>query len=152
MRRVENAGVVDVGFPRIFVDPRLDLVTEMRNQALDRPCRGIAKRADSVTLDLFRDLQQHVAPAFGGPPPGHPGKAPPHPPGALAARRALAAALVLVEIGNPRDRTDQIGRFVHHDDCGGAETRAAFSQTVEIHWRIDDLFGRYYGLGRTAGN
>ena len=41
---------------------------------------------------------------FSRPALGHAGHHPPHPAGALAARRALAAALVLVEIGEPRDR------------------------------------------------
>ena len=40
MRGIENADIVDIGFTRILVDALLDLVTEMRDQALDRPCRG----------------------------------------------------------------------------------------------------------------
>ncbi len=46
---------------------------------------------------------------------------PPHPAGAFAAGRALAAALVLVEFRQPRDRLDDVGRLVHDDDRGGAE-------------------------------
>src|SRR6202158_1161680 len=82
----------------------------------------------------------------------HRGKPPPHPARTLTARRALAAALVLVEIGNPRDRTDQVGRFVHHDHRGGAETGAQFSQAVEIHRCIDNLFRRHHPHRRTAGD
>src|SRR6202158_6618577 len=80
----------------------------------------------------------------------HRGKPPPHPARTLTARRALAAALVLVKIGNPRHRTDQVGRFVHHDHRGGAETGAQFSQAVEIHRCIDDLFRRHHAHRRTA--
>src|SRR5437764_9937780 len=124
---IENADIVDIGLARIFVDAFLDLVTEMRDQALDRPCRGIAERADGVTLDLLCHCQQHVDLALVGAALGHPSQHPPHPPRSFAAWRALAATLVLVEIGNPRDRPDQIGRFVHHDNRGGAEAGAQFS-------------------------
>ena len=48
----------------------------------------------------------------------------PHPAGALAARGALAAALMLVEIADAADRADDVGRLVHDDDRRGAEARA----------------------------
>ena len=89
--------IVDVGLVRVLVDARLDFVTEMRDQALDRPCRGIAERADGVALDLLCYFQQHVDLALVGATFGHPGQHPPHPPGAFAARRALTAALMLVK-------------------------------------------------------
>src|ERR1700737_115038 len=85
MRGVENAGIVDVSLARILVDPFLDLVTEMRDQALDRPRRGVTERADGVPFPLFCPSQGPVDPAFVGPAFAHPGQAPPHPPGALAA-------------------------------------------------------------------
>jgi len=37
----------------ILVDAFLDLVTEMRDQALDRPRRGVAERADGVPSTCF---------------------------------------------------------------------------------------------------
>ena len=104
MRGIANTRVIDIGLMRIFVDARLDLVTEMRDQALDRPGRGVAQRADGVTLDLLRHLQQHVDLALVGAAIGHAGEHAPLPPCAFAARRALAAALVLVEIGDAGDR------------------------------------------------
>ena len=129
-----------------------DLVTEMRDQALDRPRRRIAQRADGVALDLFCHFQQHVDLALVGAALGHAGQHPPHPPRALAARRALAAALMLVEIGNARDRADQVGRLVHHDHGGGAEAGAQLAEAVEIHRRIDDLLGRHHAHRRAAGD
>src|SRR4030081_682900 len=100
MRDIKNADLVDVCLARILVDTLLDLVTEMRDQPLDRPRRRIAERADGVTLDLLGDIEQHVDLALVGAALGHPGQHTPHPPRALAAGRALAAALMLVEIGN----------------------------------------------------
>src|SRR5690606_29295020 len=44
----------------IAIDARLDLRTEIADQALDRPGRSIAERADGVAFDLLRHLQQHV--------------------------------------------------------------------------------------------
>ena len=57
----------------------------------------------------------------------------PHPAGALAAGRALAAALVLVEIGDAGDRPDDVGRLVHDDHGRGAEARLQVAQRVEVH-------------------
>ena len=64
---------------------------------------------------------------------------PPHPAGALAARRALAAALMLVEIADAADRLHDVGRLVHDDHRRGAEAGAEVLQPVEVHRRVDDL-------------
>ena len=74
----------------------------------------------------------------------------PHPAGAFAARRALAAALMLVEIGDAADRADDVGRLVHDDDRRGAEAGAERLQPVEIHRRVHDLGGRNERHRRTA--
>src|SRR5690606_38679100 len=66
----------------------------------------------------------------------------PHPTGTLAARSALAAGLMLVEIADAADRADQVGRLVHHDHTRGAKARAQFLEPVEVHRRVDDLLGR----------
>src|SRR6185437_12191045 len=125
---------------------------EMRDQTLDRPRRGVAERADGVTLDLLCNLEQHVDLALVGATLGHAGQNPPHPAGALAAWRTLAAALVLVEIGNARDGPDQVGRLVHDDDGGGAEPGAQLAQAVEVHRGIDDLLRRHHAYRRAAGD
>ena len=41
-------------------DAALHLGTEMADQALDRPGRRVAQRADRVALDLLRDVLQRV--------------------------------------------------------------------------------------------
>src|SRR6185437_7834633 len=152
MRGVEDAGVIDTRPARIFGNPFFDLVTEVRDQSLDRPSRGVAQRADGVTLDLLGDLQQHVDLALMGAALGHAGQHPPHPAGSFAAWRALAAALMLVAIGDAGDRPDQVGRLVHHDDSRGAKAGAQLAQAVEIHRRIDDLLGRHHAHRRAARN
>src|SRR3954454_10702537 len=127
-------------------------MTEMRDQALDRPRRRVAERADGMAFDLFGDFQQHVDFALVGATVGHAGQDAPHPARALAARRALAAALVLVEIGDAGDGADQVGRLVHHDYGRGAEARAQLAQRVEIHRRVDDLLGRHHAHRGAAGD
>ena len=98
MRRIENADVIGVSLAGIFVDALFDLGTEMRDQALYRPCRGVAERAYGVALHLLCHLQQHVDLALVGPPLSHPGQNAPHPTGTFAARRTLPAALMFVEV------------------------------------------------------
>src|SRR6516164_1948411 len=116
----------------------------MRDQALDRPRRGIAERADGVALDLLGDLKQHVDLALVRAALGHAAENPPHPPRSLAARGALATALMLVEIGDARNRPDQVVRLVLDNDGGGSETGAQLAKAVEIHRRVDDLLGRHH--------
>src|SRR3954454_18130302 len=104
---------------RILVDAPLDLGAEVPQQALHRPGRAVAERADGVTLDLLGHFEQHVDLALLGAAFGHAGEHAPHPAHALAARRALAAALVLVEIRNARHRADDVGRLIHDDHGRG---------------------------------
>src|SRR5215204_1073061 len=109
LRRHERG--LGVRVRRVVVDAALDLAPEMPDQPLDRPGGGVAERADGVALDLRRDFEQHVdlAPlraAF-----GHAGEDAPHPARALAAGRALAAALVLVEVGDAGNRPHNVGRL-----------------------------------------
>src|SRR6476620_4555746 len=92
-----------------FVDATLDLRTEMPDQALDRPSRRVAERADGVTLDLLRPIEKRVDLALLRAAIDHAHHHAPHPAGALAARRALAATLVLVEVRQPRDRAHDVG-------------------------------------------
>ena len=79
---------------------------EMADQSLDRPGRGIAQRADRVALDLAGDLLQHVDfldPRLAAHQALHDAI---HPARALAAGRALAAALMHVEVREAADRLD----------------------------------------------
>ena len=59
---------------------------------------------------------------------------------------------MLVEIGEARDRLDDVGRFVHDDHCRRAEPGFEIAQRVEIHRAIEDLVGRQTRDRRTARN
>src|SRR5690606_37879212 len=96
LRRDRGDGAVGVGIVGILVDPLLDDLAEVADQALDRPRRGVAEGADGVPLDLLADFEQHVDLALLGAAFDHARHHPHHPAGALAAGGALAATLVLV--------------------------------------------------------
>src|SRR5206468_5576015 len=102
-----------------------------------RPRGGVALSADGVALDLFGDVDELVDVADLGVAFAQPLHHPPHPARALTARRALAAALVLVEVADAADRADDVGRLVHDDLRRGAEAGAKRLQPVEIHRRIE---------------
>src|SRR5262249_12645276 len=120
----------------ILVDAALDLAPEMAKQTLHRPSRAIAERADGVALGPGRLLHQHGEPAVGGPAFRHTGEHAPHPAHSLPAGRALAAALMLVEIGDAGHGADDVRRFVHHDHRGGAERGLELAAAVEIHEQV----------------
>ena len=105
----------------VLRDPVFDFMTEMANEALNWPGRRIAKRANGVTFNLLRDVEQLVDIivmrfAF-----DHLLEHAPHPAGALPAWRALTAAFMLIEISDPRDGLDQVGRLIHDDHRRGSQ-------------------------------
>ena len=65
-------------------------------------------------------------------------------PGAFAARRALAARLVVVEPQRVPERVDDAGVVVDHDDAARAEHRLGGGQGVEVDLerRIGEHLGR----------
>src|SRR5262245_58948737 len=99
----------------ILIDAALDLGPEVAQQPLDRPGGPIAECADCVPFDLLRDFEQHVDFALVGAAFSYAGEHAPHPAHALAARRTLTAALVLVEVGNACHGAHDVGGFVHDD-------------------------------------
>src|SRR5277367_4429305 len=97
LRRHAHGVAMWVG--RVLINALFDLGPEMSDQTLDRPGRRVPERADRMALDLFGDVEQHVDFLLLRAALGHAGHHAPHPTGALAARRALAAAFVHVEVG-----------------------------------------------------
>src|SRR3954447_1748859 len=125
---------------RVGQDPPLDLGPEVANQALHRPGRSVAERADGVTLDFLGDVQQQVDLLQLGTALRHPRHHPPQPAGSFAARRALPAGLVHVEFRQPRDRPYHVRGPVHHYHARGAEAALYLPQAVEVHpHRVADL-------------
>src|ERR1700722_15724168 len=82
----------------ILVDAPLNLGAEMGDKPLDRPCGRIAEGANCMPFDLLGDVEEHIDLAFLRTTLNHTLHDTPHPPGAFAARCALAAAFMLIEI------------------------------------------------------
>mmetsp|Transcript_35491 Transcript_35491/g.114080 ORF Transcript_35491/g.114080 Transcript_35491/m.114080 type:complete len:280 (+) Transcript_35491:273-1112(+) len=114
-------------------DAQLDLRPEGADQPLHWPRGGVTQRADGVALDLVRQLLEHVNLLDLRVARHKPVHDLAHPASPLAARRALAARLVLVKLGEACDGGDDVGLLVEDGDGGGAEARAGALQVVEVH-------------------
>lgn len=104
---------------RVLGDPLLHLGPKVPDEPLHGPRRRIPQRADRVSLDLLGHLPQHIdllEPRVAAPHPRHDVVQPAR---ALAAGGALAARLVLVEVGQAGDGVDGVRALVHHDHWGG---------------------------------
>src|SRR5476651_208827 len=125
-------------------DAALHLRPEMPDQSLYRPRRAVSERANRVTLDLLGDVVQRIDLLNSRVARDHAFHHAPYPAEPFAAGRALATALMLVEIGEPRDRLDDVGRLVHDDDRRRAEAALMVLQCVEIHQdRVADRLGQH---------
>eukprot|EP00166_Cyanidium_caldarium_P004359 ctg_459.g152 len=120
----------------ILPDASFHLGPKVPDQSLHRPGGGIGQRADAVPLDVLAGLPQHVDLGHARLPALHTLHDAPQPAGALTTRCALAARLVLVKVGEAPDGRHHIGRLVHHDDGGGAQSAGHVAQCIEIHHHI----------------
>ena len=133
-------------------NPTLHLWAEMLDKALNRPRRCVAERADGMAFDLFGDFIQHVDLGRRRITGAHAFHHTPHPACAFTAGRALAAAFMLVEIGQARNGADDVGGLVHYDDGRSAKTGADFLTAVEIHRHVHHHGRRNQRNGRSAGD
>ena len=106
----------------VAVNAVFDVTAETSDQTLHGPGGGIAQSADSVALDLVRKLFKHVNLGEVGVSELHSLEHVDHPAGSFAAWGALAATLVLVELGKAEDCVNYVCLVVNHDDGGGSET------------------------------
>ena len=108
----------------VAVDAVFDLLSKVADEALDGPGGRVAEGADRMAFDLIGELFEHVNLSEVRVADLHPLEHVDHPTGAFAAGRALAAALVLVEVREPENGVDHVCLIVHHHNCCCAE--AAF--------------------------
>ena len=118
---------------------RLELVPEQVQRRQNRRRGGVTERAQRLAddvagdavqqVDVFRSafstldaLQQFIEPVA-----------------ALAARRALPARLVAVEVQQVHRQPHHADTVVHHDEPGRAEERPCFLDVVEARRRIEVL-------------
>mmetsp|Transcript_29325 Transcript_29325/g.50220 ORF Transcript_29325/g.50220 Transcript_29325/m.50220 type:complete len:387 (+) Transcript_29325:480-1640(+) len=130
----------------------LNLRPEGADESLHGPRGRVAQGADRVAFDLIGELLEHVDLLELGVARDEAVHDVGHPRGALAARRALAARLVLVELGQTRDRGDNVRRFVEDGDGRGAEAGPPALEVVKVHQSLVAVVLGQDRHGRTAGD
>lgn len=136
----------------VVVDTIFHVSSEVTNQTLNWPGSGVTQSANRVTFDLVREFLEHVDLSKVSVAEFHPFEHIDHPAGAFSAGSALAATLVLVELGEAKNGVNYIGLVVHDDDGCCAETALSVLQVIEVHQSFVTLFLGQHGDGRTAGN
>src|SRR5690242_15938911 len=84
-----------------LVDVLLELAAELVDVARDRDRGRLAERAEALAVDAVADVEQQIELVLLGVAGFEPAQDLRHPARSLAARRALAAGLVLVELRDP---------------------------------------------------
>src|SRR5690606_30459770 len=120
----DGAAFVREQLPGRGVHPGLELVPEVLDRRRDRRGGAVAQGAERAAEDVLAEVEQLVDVALLAAARLEPLEDLHQPPGALAAGRALAAGLVLVELGPAQHRPDHRGGVVEQLQRPGAEHRA----------------------------
>ena len=131
----------------VVVNTILHVSSEMPNESLHRPRGGVTQSTDSVTFNLIGQLLEHIDLSEVGISKFHALKHIDHPASTLAARGALTAGLVLVELGETQDSVDDVGLVVHHNDSSCSQAGLAILKIVEVHESILALPSGQHGNG-----
>src|SRR5690625_1336678 len=122
---------INHGMP--VLDVVLEFVPVIGQERLHRPRRGFAEGADGVAFDLAGDGLEAVQVVLLSLPGDDALEHAVHPAGALAARRALAAGLGIVELRDALASLDHASGLVHDDDRARAQARTGLLQAVVVH-------------------
>src|SRR5689334_748521 len=126
------------------------LVPEVLDRRLDRADRAVAERAERPPEDVVADVQQLLQVFLAALAVFQPVQHPDHPERPLPAGRALAARLVLVELGPPQSGTHHASGFVENLQRPGAEQRPGRGHPLEVERHVEVLVDEDRG-GRPAG-
>jgi hypothetical protein len=140
------------GFLCVRLDSCLKLGPEVSDQTLDGPSESLTESANGVSLNLLGELLHHVNLTLASSSLLEAVHDLLGPLGALATRGALPARLVVVELAETGDGTDNVGGLVHDDDSSGTETGLRILECVKVHELVvADLPGKD-GSGRATRN
>ena len=106
-----------------MVNVILEFFSEVLQETLDRPGRRITQGTDRASFYVVGQIDQHIQILVTALPQLDTTKHPVEPTRALTARRALTAALVLVEVRDALNGLHDVGGFVHHRDGRSPERR-----------------------------
>src|SRR5579863_4050582 len=127
-----------------------ELVPEVLDGGHHGADRAVAERAERAPEDVVTDVEQLVQVRIGAHAPVQPVEDADHPVGPLPARGALAAGLVLVELGPPERGADHAGGVVEDLQRPGAEHGARRADALEVQRHVEVLVGEDR-RGRPAG-
>src|SRR5262252_3653241 len=136
----------------LVLDVMLELAAEVLDETLDRQRRGVAERTDRAPLDVVGNRVEHVEVL------ATPGAMldavdhPPQPSGALAARRALPAGFLEVEVREAQQALHHAARIVDHDHRAGTQHRSRLRDGVVVHREAHHQIAREDRRRRAAGN
>src|SRR6266511_2761323 len=131
----------------VTVDVLVELCTEVLKGRDDRAGGAVAEGTEGTAEDRVTDVRQRVHVLAAALAALQPGEDLPHPVGALAAGRALAARLVRVEPGEVQAGADDADVLREHDERAGAEQAAGALDALEVHGRVQVVGGEQRGGG-----
>ena len=111
----------------------------------DRHRHGVAEGAERAADDVVADVEDRFQVLVGALALLEPLDRPHQPVGALAARRALAAGLVLVELGPAQRGPQHAGGVVEELQRPGAEHRPGGAHALEVERDVQVLVGQQRG-------
>ena len=132
----------------ILGNASFNLGTEMAHETLDRPSGSVSQSADSTAFNLFaekesdtsksrtkdiRQLEKHVDFSLVATSLDHTVHHVHHPCRTLTTRRALTTRLVLVELRETGNGSNDIGALVHDDDSTRSKTTLSVLERIIIH-------------------
>src|SRR3989440_1838455 len=121
------------------------LVPEVLDRGGDRADRAVAERAERPAEDVVADVQQLLQVLLAALAVLQPVEHADHPERPLPAGRALAARLVLVELGPPQHGTDHARGLVEDLQCPRAEQRPGRRHLLEVERHVEVLVGEDWG-------
>ena len=127
------------------------LVAEVLDRRGDRAGRAVAERAERPAEDVVALVEQLLEVGLGALALLEPREHLHQPPGALAARRALAAGLVLVELRPAQHRAHHAGGLVEDLQRLGAEHRAGGADALVVERHVEVLGGQDRRRGAARG-
>ena len=125
----------------MVLDVRLELVAEVADHRQHRVGRRLAEAAQGGLLDLLAEVDEPLDVALFALAVADARDDLEHALGAHAARRALAAALILDEVEEVARHVDHAGVLVHDDEAARAHDGAQLLQVLVVDRHVEVLLG-----------
>src|SRR3954452_20369162 len=128
-----------------------ELVPEVLDPGDDRAGRAVTESTERPSEDVVAGVEQGLDVLLGADPGLQALEDLDHPIRPLATRRAIAARLVRVELGEAQTGPHHADRVVHDQQRGRAEQRTSGLHTLEVEWGVEVLLGQQRRARSTGG-